>query len=108
MQRLRESRTWETPASARRLYALVRMPMSAVEPRPSAHEIGKLCVGGDWACAHGDLGALRHIARSLALHAEEPMHCELLELAEACRCDPDTAVARWMQIKDQLYRTDDA
>jgi hypothetical protein len=84
------------------------MPMSGVEPSPSAHEIGKLCVGGDWACAHGDLGALRHVAQTLAVHAKEPIHCKLVELAEACTWDPEHAVARWMQVRDQLYDTADA
>ena len=27
----------------------------------TAHAIGELCVSGDWACAHGDLSALRDV-----------------------------------------------
>lgn len=82
-------------------------------PTPSteagiAHEIGTLCVGGDWACAHGDLSALRYVAQCLAVHVQEPLHRELLALAETCSDDPDHAVDRWVRIKDQLLHTGDA
>lgn len=73
-----------------------------------AHEIGKLCVCGDWACAHGDISALRHVAQCLAVHVQEPLHCELLELVETCSYDPEHAVERWVLLKDQLHRTGDA
>jgi hypothetical protein len=66
--------------------------------------IGKLCVGGDWACAHGDFAGLRQVARELADHALEPIHCELVELASACNSDPDRAAALWQELKNQLYR----
>lgn len=66
--------------------------------------IGKLCVGGDWACAHGDFSGLRHVAQQLASYAPEPIHCELTELAAACATDPDHAVQLWDRLKNQLYR----
>jgi hypothetical protein len=66
--------------------------------------IGKLCVGGDWACAHGDFSGLRQVARELADYAPEPIHCELVELASACAADPDRAAALWQRLKNQLYR----
>jgi hypothetical protein len=61
-------------------------------------------VGGDWACAHGDLSGLRYVAQQLADYAAEPVHCELVELATACREDPDRAVALWNRLKPRLYR----
>jgi hypothetical protein len=76
------------------------------EPQATARAIGKLCVGGDWACAHGDLSALRYVAQCLAVHAREPLHCELLSLAEACSSDPDHAVERWTVLKNELLMTD--
>jgi len=80
------------------------MPMQQ-EPQPVSHEVGRLCIGGDWACAHGDLEALRHVAQCLAAFAHEPMHCELFELAEACTYAPDHAVDLWVRIKGQLLRS---
>ncbi len=64
------------------------------------HEIGKLWFAGDWACAHGDLETLGYIARRLVDHAPEPLHCELVALAELCRSDPDRATAAWVHLKE--------
>ena len=75
------------------------------DPQAIAHAIGKLCIGGDWACAHGDLSALRYVAQCLAVHAREPLHCELLDLAETCSFDPDRAVERWVLLKNELLTT---
>ena len=69
-------------------------------PAPTPRAIGELCFGGDWACAHGDLSALGYIARRLAEYAHEPLHCELVALADSCRCNPDHATAAWVRIKD--------
>lgn len=66
--------------------------------------IGKLCVGGDWACAHGDFSGLRHVAQQLAAYAPETIQCELAELATACTTDPDRAAALWDRLKNQVYR----
>jgi hypothetical protein len=68
-----------------------------------AHQIGELCVGGDWACAHGDLAGLRHVALQLATFANEPMHDTLLELADACTEDPERATALWADVKGPLF-----
>lgn len=68
----------------------------------STHTLGELCVGGDWACSNGDLETLRYIASRLAAYADERLRSELAALAEACRCDPDRAVAAWMRVKQQL------
>jgi hypothetical protein len=67
------------------------------------HIIGELRVGGDWACAHGDLDALCHVARRLAEHAREPLHSELIALATACHRDPDHAVVIWTRLKERLH-----
>lgn len=71
----------------------------------AAHAIGELCVGGDWACAHGDLEGLRDISRRIAIYAREPLHCELAALAEACLCDPDRATAGWVRIKGLVQQS---
>ena len=66
--------------------------------------IGQLCVGGDWACADGDLETLGHIAGRLATYADEPLHCRLVDLADLCRSDPTRAITVWMQLKEQIQR----
>lgn len=62
-----------------------------------------LCVGGDWACAHGDLAALRDIAQQLTVTAEASLHCELEALADACLARPARACDLWWQLRDRLY-----
>jgi hypothetical protein len=77
-------------------------------PTPRTNEvsktIGKLCVCGDWACAHGDFSGLRHVAQQLADYASEPMHCELAALATACSADPERAAEIWNRLKPRIYR----
>jgi hypothetical protein len=80
-------------------------PMPTTE-KHTIRAIGELCVGGDWACAHGDLGGLRHVAQQLADYVPEPMHCALIELATTCGCDPDRACALWARLKTDLYRSE--
>lgn len=80
------------------------MPLSPHPSLDTGPEVGQLCVGADWACANGDLGALRYMAQCLATHAEDPVHYELLRLAEDCNSDPERAVERWMRIKRTLTR----
>lgn len=69
----------------------------------SPRTIGKLCIGGDWACAHGDFAALRHIAQQLATAATEPLHCALIELADACLDGEHRAGELWHHLRDRLY-----
>lgn len=69
----------------------------------TAHTIGVLCVGGDWACAHGDLAGLHDVARQLATYVSEPLHCEVLALADLCQGDGDRAGALWATLRDRLY-----
>lgn len=84
------------------------MPTPSTEAVVIAREIGTLCVGGDWACAHGDLSALRYVVQCLAAHVQEPLDRELLALAETCSYDPDHAVERWVRIKDQVLHPGEA
>jgi hypothetical protein len=71
----------------------------------TARAIGELCVGGDWACAHGDLPTLGSIAYQLAVYSQEPLHCELAQLADLCRRDEPRATTVWASVKDRLYRS---
>lgn len=64
--------------------------------------IGELCIGGDWACAHGDLGALRYVAQCLADHTSGALHRDLIALSDACYDEPDLAAAAWVQLKDRV------
>jgi hypothetical protein len=70
---------------------------------PDRRAIAKLCIGGDWACAHGDFAALRHIAQQLATSATEPLHCELVGLADACLDRESRAAELWHQLRGRLY-----
>lgn len=69
---------------------------------PDPRAIGKLCLGGDWACAHGDFAALRHIAQRLATTAGEPLHCELIALADACLDGEARAGELWHKLRNRL------
>ena len=62
----------------------------------------ELCFGGDWACAHGNVGALADIAMRLAFRASEPLQTDLLALAHLCRRDPAEASARWFALRPSL------
>ena len=72
---------------------------------PLARTVGKLCLGGDWACANGDLGALGHIAERLANCTPERLHGELIGLSKLCRTDPDHATAAWVRLKSEVLRS---
>jgi hypothetical protein len=78
-------------------------PLPSTTPEAS-EAIGRLCIGADWACAHGDLDSLREIAHQLASYVPEPIHCELVALASACAGAPDRATTLWDRLKTQLYR----
>lgn len=72
---------------------------------PRARTIGKLCLGGDWACANGDLAALGDIADRLVTCSPEPLHCELAGLSALCHADPERATAAWVQLKNRVLRS---
>lgn len=69
---------------------------------PYTRMIGKLCLGGDWACANGDLGALGDIAERLRICSPAALHRELAGLSDLCRHDPDRATAAWVQLKNRV------
>jgi len=68
----------------------------------TTNRIGELCVGADWACAHGDLEALQFVATELATNVVEPLQHDLIALADACLHDPDRAVERWVRFKERF------
>jgi len=71
-------------------------------PETTIRTIGKLCVGGDWACANGDLEALGNVAAQLADFAREPLHHELVALSALCRSDPELVSEAWIRLKLQV------
>jgi len=71
-------------------------------PDPVARTVGKLCLGGDWACANGDLEALGDIASRLVSCTPERLHRELRGLSELCRTDPDRATGTWVRLKSRV------
>jgi hypothetical protein len=75
------------------------------DAKTTSRMIGMLCLGGDWACAHGDLAALCNVAGCLAEYTRAPLHQELVALSALCRSDPDQAPATWMRLKDEVLRT---
>lgn len=77
----------------------------AITHGTAEYSIGELCVGGDWACAHGDVGALRNIAHELAVRVHEPLHCALVALAEACERAPDSAPHAWWELKARIWQS---
>ena len=47
-------------------------------------------------------------AHSLAAYAAEPLHCDLVALADACTGDHARAGALWDRLKRRLFRAGDA
>ena len=81
-----------------------RLDQSGGRRGPSSRTIGALCMGGDWACAHGDVEALADIAARLAGYANEPLRGELTALSAQCRSDPDGAAAAWVRLKTAVVQ----
>ena len=75
-------------------------------PTRDAPNIGKLCMCGDWACAHGDFGGLRDVASQLSETSDELIdgstHDALVELADACISQPERAAQLWPRLKSLL------
>jgi hypothetical protein len=80
---------------------MTSLPTTSVD---TTRAIGKLCVGGDWACANGDFGGLRYVARQLADFVPAPMQRELVKIITACTAEPDRAVALWSTLRSRLVR----
>lgn len=58
-----------------------------------------LYTAGHAARAIGDYGRLCRLARRYAVDAHEPLHCRLLELADACERDLPHAALLWDRIE---------
>ena len=67
-----------------------------------APPLGTLLVGGDWACADGDVGTLAHVAGQLAERLDDELRAELLELVNRCHHVPDKAGAAWARLRELL------
>ena len=62
-----------------------------------------LLVGGDWACAHNEIGTLRHVAGTLALVEGGEVRDQLLEIERLCVEDSEAALGRWCAIRERLH-----
>jgi hypothetical protein len=76
----------------------------AHELQDSLGAMYRLAVQADCACARSDAGTLESITRQLAFRAIEPLHGDLLDLAEECRYEPVAAIQRWPELRERLYR----
>jgi hypothetical protein len=72
---------------------------------PHARMIGRLCSGGDWACANGDLDALGEIADRLVRCSPEATRSDLAGLAAHCRGELHQATLAWVQLKNRALRS---
>jgi hypothetical protein len=89
--------------TASRMQALAGMTEQSNIPAAATRAIRELCVGGEWACAHGDFAGLRHVAIRLAGYMSEPDRDELVALATACIGDPSGAALRWNRLQRKLH-----
>jgi hypothetical protein len=67
------------------------------------HELGILFVGGDWACAHGDLAGLADVAKRLGACTDGPIRAEALAVARLCYGDQANAVKRWLDLRTRMH-----
>ena len=67
----------------------------------SHRAISALCLGGEWACAHGDFAGLRDVARRLEPYAPEALD-ELHALETACQNDIDHASEIWVHVERRI------
>lgn len=74
------------------------------QPKPTiaSSSVGQLCIGGDWACAHGDFETLQFVARRIADLTPEPQRREIADLAHRCAADPEHAVEAWVDLKRRV------
>lgn len=98
-QRMRDPLGHAAPAcTLKDLVAMPPLTSGPVTPKVT-DAIGKLRVGGDWACAHGDFAGLRHVAKQLAAYTPEALHCTLLKIVATCDADPAQAAELWSRLK---------
>lgn len=79
------------------------MSIASTSPPHTAHVVGELVIGGDWACAHGDFSTLHFIARRLAKHAPAQLQGQLLSCANACYDNPDQAAEQWASLRTRCF-----
>lgn len=79
------------------------MSMASTSTPDTAHAVGELVIGGDWACAHGDFSTLHFIAQQLADKAQAPLRRQLLACANACIDDPDDAAVQWAMLRTRCF-----
>jgi hypothetical protein len=65
------------------------------------HVISALCLGGEWAMAHGDFAGLRDVARRLEQYVPEVLD-ELHELETACQKDIEHASEIWVHVERRI------
>jgi hypothetical protein len=65
------------------------------------HAISALCLGGEWAMAHGDFAGLRDVARRLEQYVPEVLD-ELQALETACQKDIDRASEIWVHVERRI------
>jgi hypothetical protein len=65
------------------------------------HAISALCLGGEWAMAHGDFAGLRDVARRLEQYVPEVLD-ELQALETACQEDIDRASEIWVHVERRI------
>jgi hypothetical protein len=61
--------------------------------------VGALLVGGDWACAHGDAGALGHVARTLARCSAWAFPAAAAEISRLSESDFAAATIAWTRMR---------
>ena len=72
------------------------------KPRRKPAAAHDLVVGGDWACAHNNIGTLRHVAGTLARSSGGEVRAQLLEIERLCLDDSEAALGRWCAVRDKL------
>ncbi len=82
----------------------MREPPETTVATANKPSVGQLCIGGDWACAHGDFETLQFVARSLAELAPERVRKEVADLAQRCVADPEHAAEAWVDLKARVAR----
>jgi len=79
------------------------MSIASTSNTDTAHAVGELVVGGDWACAHGDFSTLHFIGEQLAAHAPRALRSKLLAFAEHCIDDPERAAMEWAALRRRCF-----
>jgi hypothetical protein len=80
----------------------IAVPQTRLDTGPT-RSLGELCVAADWALSDGDLDALGEIVRRIADAVPDPLHCDLIELADACTHDPARAWNAWPPLRDRVF-----